>query len=145
MNKYVTILIVLAVILGAGIAYKQFGGKAELELTGETKEFTIYNRENRWSFDPDTITVNEGDKVKLTLINQDDYDHGIAIDQFGVSQRIPAKGTITLEFVASTPGEWPYYCSVSCNSGIVDGKPRGHFDQIGKLFVKSKESLAPSQ
>jgi len=144
MNKYVTILIVLVVIMGAGIAYKQFSGKEKVALTGETKEFTLYNRENRWSFDPDTITVNQGDKVKLTLINEDDYDHGIAIDQFGVSQRIPANGTIKLEFIASTPGEWPYYCSVSCNSGIVEGKPRGHFDQIGKLYVKSQTTVTPT-
>lgn len=135
MNKYITIIIVLVLLVGAGIAYKQFSGKEEVQLTGEVKEFTIYARKNHWSWDPDTISVNEGDKVKITAINEDDYDHGFALDQFGISQRLPAGGRITVEFVANKAGEWPYYCSVACGAGIVDGKERGHFDQIGKLIV----------
>ncbi|MDO8492596.1 MAG: cupredoxin domain-containing protein [bacterium] len=141
MNKYIIILIVLAVLVGGGIAYKQFSGKEKAELTGEVKEFTMSAHKNSWNWDPDTISVNQGDRVKIKVINEDDYDHGFAIDQFGVSQRVPAGDTVTIEFVASSAGEWPYYCSVSCGAGIVNGKSRGHFDQIGKLVVKSKDMM----
>jgi len=50
---------------------------------------------------------------------------------------MPALSTIQIDFVATRPGDFPYYCSVSCGSGIVDGEKRGHFDQIGKLSVRS--------
>jgi len=135
MNKYVILLISIALLVGGGVAYKQFSGKVVVQETGETKEFTIYARENKWNWDPDTFEVNQGDRVKLTVINEDNYDHGFAIDQFGISQRLPARGTIHIEFLANAVGEWPYYCSVSCGSGIVDGKARGHFDQLGKAGV----------
>ncbi len=136
MNKYLIIGIVLIVLIGGGVAYKKFGKEKGAGLTGETKEFTVHTQKGKWNFIPDIITVNEGDKVKLTIINEDEFDHGFAIDQFGVSQRIPAKGTVIINFTASSAGEWPYYCSVSCGEGVVDGHPRGHFDQIGKFIVK---------
>lgn len=135
MNKYIILLIGLVLLVGAGIAYKQFSGKTAVQETGEVKEYTIYARKNKWNWDPDTFAVTQGDRVKLTVINEDDYDHGFAIDQFGISQRLPARGTIHIEFIAISAGEWPYYCSVSCGEGIVDGKPRGHFDQIGKVGI----------
>ena len=140
MNKYVILLIGIILLMGAGVAYKQFGGKAVERETGVTKEFVVHAQKNQWNWNPDTLTVNQGDHVKITLINEDDYDHGFAIDQFGISQRLPARGTITVDFIANSAGEWPYYCSVACGAGIVNGKPRGHFDQIGKLYVKSKSN-----
>ena len=73
----------------------------------------------------------------ITVINEDEYDHGFAIDAFGISQRMPALSTIKINFVVTKAGDFPYYCSVSCGSGIVDGEKRGHFDQIGKLHVRS--------
>jgi heme/copper-type cytochrome/quinol oxidase subunit 2 len=134
-NKYIILLIVLVILVGAGFAYKQFSGKVAVQETGAVQEYTIYARKNKWNWDPETFSVNQGDRVQLTVINEDDYDHGFAIDQFGVSQRLPARGTIRVEFLATSAGEWPYYCSVSCGAGIVDGKERGHFDQIGKMGV----------
>ncbi len=135
MNKYILILIVLSAIVAGGVVYRTFIAGERAQATGVVKEFTVYARKNQWNWDPSTFSVNQGDRVKLTVINEDDYDHGFAIDQFGVSQRLPARGTIYIEFVANAAGEWPYYCSVSCGAGIVNGKERGHFDQIGKVGV----------
>lgn len=140
MNKYLILGILIVVLLGGGVAYKKYGKGEGVALTGETKEFVVFTQKGKWNFSPDIIVVNEGDRVHLTIINEDEYDHGFAIDQFGVSQRIPARGTVKIEFVATSAGEWPYYCSVSCGEGIVDNKPRGHFDQIGKLKVNSKDT-----
>ena len=139
MNKYFIIIIVLVMLLGGGIAYKTFGVKAQdrPQDSGKVREITITAKKNQWRFEPDVIEADQGDRIILTVINEDNYDHGIAIDAFGVSQRIPAEGTIKADFVVTQPGEFPFYCSVPCGSGIVDGKTRGHFDQTGKLKVRA--------
>lgn len=138
MNKFVVIGIVLVLIIGGGFLWKQFGVDSEnrpIE-TGVVKEITIVAKKLQWNFEPDRIVVDQGDRIKLTVINEDDFDHGFAIDAFGVSQRLPASETIFIEFVVTKSGEFPFYCSVSCGSGIVDEKERGHFDQIGRFIAR---------
>lgn len=137
-NKYIIIAAVLALLLIGGALYSVFISDRERVVeTGVTRNITITTHTDTWSFDPEEIEVNQGDRVHLTIINKDDYDHGFAIDSYGISQRMPARGTIEVEFVATRAGVFPYYCSVSCGSGIVDGEERGHFDQIGRLLVRS--------
>lgn len=139
MNKYFIIIIVLALLMGGGLAYKIFGVKESdrPQTTGEIRKVTITAKKNQWRWEPESFQAVQGDKIILTVINEDDYDHGIAIEAFGVSQRIPANGKIIAEFVVTQPGEFPYYCSVPCGDGEVDGKKRGHFDQVGTIHVKS--------
>jgi plastocyanin len=139
MNKYLIIIILIVLIIVGGFFYRQFGISEEdrgIE-TGVIKEFTITTKKDNWRFEPEEINVTQGDRVILTIVNEDDYDHGIAIDAFGVSQRIPASGTIKAEFVVTKAGVFPYYCSVPCGEGEVDGVTRGHFDQIGRINVRS--------
>ena len=139
MNKYLIIIGVIVLIIIVGIVYRTFflSESAKPVTTGAVKEITITAKQNQWRFEPDIIDVNRGDKVVLTVVNEDDYDHGIGIDSFGISQRMPAKSTIKVEFVATQPGDFPFYCSVPCGEGMVDGKKRTHFDMIGKLHVKN--------
>ncbi len=138
MNKYIWLILVLIVIVGGGIGYKLLGGdRGTCAPTGETKSFTITAEKNEWAFNPDVIEVNCGDRVAITAVNKDDYNHGIGIDQFGISQRMPANKTITFEFMAIKPGDFQYICSVPCGDGEVHGKKRGHFDMIGTIKVKS--------
>lgn len=138
MNKYITLGIVLVVLIGAGVAFRFFSGDERKPLdTGIVREFTLTAKKDEWKFEPDDITVNQGDKVMLKIVNEDSYDHGIAIDAFGVSERIPALSTINIQFVATQPGEFPFYCSVPCGDGEVNGHARGHIDQVGKLHIKS--------
>lgn len=135
--------IVLVALIGGGVAFRSFSGDEGKPVdTGTVREFTVTAVKDQWSFSPDIINVDQGDKIILTIVNEDKYDHGIAIDAFGVSQRIPALGTIKIEFVATQPGEFPFYCSVPCgeceeNLCELNGVRRGHFDQVGKLYVKS--------
>lgn len=138
MNKYIYLLIGMVAILGVGVAYKNFvADKSKAALTtGVVKEITITAQKNKWNWSPEDIVVNQGDLVKLTIINEDEYDHGLAIDAYGISQRVPALGTIQAEFVATQPGDFPFYCSVPCGEGEVDGTKRGHFDQVGKIRVQ---------
>jgi len=138
-NKYIYIFIILVIVVGLGIGYKKFikSDSSQPVTTGKVREVTITTKKDEWKFVPDTIEADQGDLIKLTVINEDEYDHGIAIDAFGVSQRIPAKGTIKINFVVTQPGDFPFYCSVPCGEGEVEGKPRGHFDQVGKIHVRT--------
>ncbi len=137
MNKYLVILIIMVLILGSGFGYTKFFQRESSKPieTGIIKEFTIVAKKQTWSFAPSLIEVNQGDRINLTVVNEDDYDHGIAIEAFGVSQRIPANGTIKVSFVATQAGEFTFFCSVPCGDGEVDGVKRGHFDQFGKIVV----------
>ena len=105
--------------------------------TGKVREVTVIAVKDKWIFEPENIEAERGDKIVMTVVNEDTYDHGIAIDAFGVSQRMPASSTVKLEFVVTQEGEFPFYCSVPCGEGIVDGKKRTHFDMIGKINVRS--------
>lgn len=153
MNKFAILGIVLVVIIAGGVLYKEFIGSGDAPIeTGVVKEFTIISPELEWGFDPESITIDQGDRIKLTVINEDDFDHGFAIDAFGISQRLPADGTIYVEFVATKSGEFPFYCSVSCSAsdnpsfglpngevqtGPYAGTKRGHFEHLGKFVVKA--------
>lgn len=138
-NKYIIIGVIVVLFFGIGIGYRAFfvPEAAKPVVTGVERELTIVVSQNTWSFNPEFIEADQGDKMILTIINEDDYDHGFAIDAFGISQRLPARGTVLVEFVVTKAGDFPYYCSVSCGSGIVLGEERGHFDQIGRIHVRS--------
>jgi len=138
-NKYYIIVGVVILIIISGALYRAFL-LPELEkpiVTGIERFVDIVVHEDTWAFTPEFLEVDQGDKLIFSIVNKDDYDHGFAIDAFGISQRMPALSTIQIDFIVTKGGNFPYYCSVSCGSGIVDGEKRGHFDQIGLLHVKS--------
>ncbi len=138
MNKYFLLIGMVAVVLIGGVVYRVFllPQSSKPVTTGAERDITITAKENQWGFSPDAIELDRGDKVVLTIINEDEYDHGIAIDAYGISQRMPAKSTIKVEFVATQEGDFPFYCSVPCGEGEVNGKKRTHFDMIGNLHVR---------
>lgn len=139
MNKYFILIFIGVLIIAVGILYRVFllPQKFVPVTTGKIREITIIAKKDRWAFDPEIIEAERGDKIIATIINEDNYDHGIAIDAFGVSQRMPANSTIKAEFVVTQEGDFPFYCSVPCGEGEVNGKKRGHFDMVGKIHVKS--------
>jgi heme/copper-type cytochrome/quinol oxidase subunit 2 len=139
LNKYLILIAIGIVILGGGVIYRVFliPESSKPVITGKTREITIIAKKNEWRFLPEDIEIVRGDKIIATVINEDDYDHGIAIDAFGVSQRMPANSTIKVEFTVTQEGDFPFYCSVPCGEGEVGGDKRTHFDMIGKLHVKS--------
>ena len=148
MNKYIWLIIVMAVVIAGGVAYKIFlrPESSNPMSTGNVKEFTITATKDTWSFVPEEIDVDRGDKVVLTVINEDAYDHGIGIDAFGISQRMPANQTIKFDFVATQPGEFLFYCSVPCGDGDVPGHGhRTHFDMVGKIKVKDIVQTSTSE
>lgn len=124
--KYFLLILLLGIILVGGCVAQQKTtptGKA-ITPTEEVKEFEITAKQ--FSFEPNTITVNKGDKVRLK-VKSTDVTHGIAIDEFNVNKRIEPGKTVDVEFVADKTGTFIFYCSVFCGNR--------HSEQIGKLIV----------
>lgn len=81
----------------------------------------------KWEFTPSTITVNQGDRVKL-VIESVDVTHGISIPAFGINENL-APGEITvIDFVADKVGTHSFSCSVFCGSG--------HGNMTGVIIVE---------
>lgn len=89
------------------------------------KEFKIEAK--KFEFVPSTITVNEGDTVRL-IVTSTDTEHGIGIPEFDVSVKVDAGKTETVEFVADKKGTYSMNCNVFCGSG--------HRNMKGTLIVK---------
>lgn len=143
MNKYLILIMALALLVVMGVVYRVFllpDSQKPVD-TGIIREVTIVIQKDSWSFEPDTIDADLGDTLKMRFVNEDDYDHGVGIDAYGVSQRIPARATLDVPpFVVTKAGDFQFYCSVSCGEGIAQsgihaGEKRTHFDQIGTICV----------
>lgn len=86
---------------------------------------------SRFTFEPATITVARGDRVRLRL-HSTDRSHGIAIRAFRVKAVIPKMGeTVTVEFVADQAGTFDFTCSEYCGTG--------HAAMKGRLVVLASE------
>lgn len=70
----------------------------------------------RFTFEPSTITVNQGDTVVINFTSVD-VTHGLNIPEFGVNLIAPVGETVTTQFVADTAGTFTFRCSVFCGSG----------------------------
>ena len=91
------------------------------------REFNITARD--YQFSPDRIQVTQDDLVKLT-VKSEDVAYGFAIDQYRISKRIPAGGSMTLEFRAEGTGSYPFYSNMTSD-------PR-HGQMKGQLVVKAR-------
>ena len=86
---------------------------------------------SRFTFEPATITVAQGDSVRLRL-RSTDRTHGIAIKAFRIRALIPRTGeTVTVEFVADRAGTFDFTCSEYCGTG--------HARMKGRLVVVATE------
>lgn len=118
-NKLFWGIIILIAIVGGIVFVKNSRNQGTAtDAQSNIKEFNI--KAFRYAFNPNTITVNEGDKVKITINNSDTL-HGINIPDLGVS------GNDTLEFTASKKGEFTWYCNNYCGDS--------HSSMQGKLIV----------
>lgn len=95
------------------------------ESTGEIKEFKV--KAFQFGFEPSTITVNKGDKVRI-IAESLDVPHGFAIDEYGINLYLDGLRSKTAEFVADKAGTFTFYCNVLCGTG--------HRKMRGKLIVK---------
>ena len=56
--------------------------------------------------------MTQDDLVKLT-VKSEDVAYGFTIDQFRVSKRVPAGGSVTFEFRVDTAGHFPFYSNMT--------------------------------
>jgi nitrous-oxide reductase len=87
----------------------------------------------RSSFEPTKIEVNQGDKVTIYITNIEqttDELHGFGLNEYNLNIVVDPGETKTIEFVASKPGVYPFYCTNFCSAL--------HQEMQGYLLVKPK-------
>jgi cytochrome c oxidase subunit II len=82
-----------------------------------------------YKFTPGRVEVTQDDLVKLT-VRSEDVAYGFTIDHYRVSKRIPAGGSVTLEFRADAAGSYPYYSNMTSDAR--------HGTMKGDLIVRPK-------
>ncbi|MBI4098762.1 MAG: cupredoxin domain-containing protein [Candidatus Magasanikbacteria bacterium] len=90
-----------------------------------TKSFTI--TASQWAFSPNTITVKQGDLVRLR-VNSIDVSHGLMIPDYDINKVLNPGETVLIEFTADKKGTFSFRCSVQCGGG--------HPDMKGTLIVE---------
>jgi heme/copper-type cytochrome/quinol oxidase subunit 2 len=91
------------------------------------REITIVARDG--AFSPARIDATQDDLVKVT-VRSEDIAHGFAIDEYRISKRVPAGGTVTFEFRADRPGTFSFYCNLTSEGG--------HPEMRGQLVVRAR-------
>lgn len=110
---------------------KQYG---DLPLSGEVVDGVrvINITAHQFYFDPETIVVNKGDFISLTL-TAEDVPHGFEIEGFNIpdydiSTVVRPGIPLKLEFYANEAGVWDFICTIYCGFG--------HSNMKGKWVVK---------
>ena len=131
MNKFLKLLIFAVLLIASGVVYQNYyrpPGIGPIKASGHVIEIEMRAKENKWVWEPAEIHVKAGDLVKLKIFNEDSYDHGFAVEAFGINKRLFPGRETDIEFIASREGSFNFYCSVPCG--------QGHYEQIGTLFVE---------
>jgi cytochrome c oxidase subunit II len=117
------VIVLLAICATAAGAWaRQVKGSGVVE---EVK--TIDVLASQYQFEPATISVAQGDRVRLRLRSAD-RTHGLAIKAFRVKALIPKGGeAVDVEFVADQAGTFDVTCAEYCGTG--------HAAMKGKLVV----------
>ena len=123
-------------MIASGIVYQNFYRPAEIapiKASGRIVNVDMRVLKDKWVWSPDTISAKAGDHVILTIFNEDDYDHGFALEAFGVNKRLYPNQSTKIEFDVSKVGTFGFYCSVPCGEG--------HYQQVGG-FTGEKEEVS---
>jgi cytochrome c oxidase subunit 2 len=116
-----TVLTVCALV--AGVSASLF---AQAPATStEVKEIQMTAK--KYEFNPNSLTVKKGERVKL-IITALDRDHGFKLEAFGINQKLKKGAPTTIEFTADKVGTFPFQCSEFCGFG--------HGKMKGKLLVE---------
>jgi nitrous-oxide reductase len=96
-----------------------------------SKTVEVFMTAIRSHYVPDRIVVNKGDRVVIHLTNLErtrDATHGFALGPYNINASVEPGETVTMEFIADTPGVFPFYCSEFCSAL--------HLEMTGYLIVK---------
>jgi cytochrome c oxidase subunit 2 len=115
-NACIFLLAICATAAGAWGRQVKGGGVVE-----EVKTIDVVA--SQFQFEPATISVVQGDRVRLRLRSAD-RTHGFAIKGFRVKALIPKAGEAVTEFVADQAGTFDITCSEYCGTGHTAMKAR---------------------
>jgi len=107
------------------------GGKERIERKADGVH--VYMSAIRSHFTPDTIRVNEGDKVHLHISNLEqaqDATHGFALNSYNINLSIEPGEHADVTFVADKAGVFPMYCTEFCSAL--------HLEMAGYFLVAPK-------
>ena len=87
---------------------------------GQVREFNVIG--DHYTFTPAVLTVDRNDLVKVNFTAKD-LAYSFAIDApYRISKRAGAGKSVTFEFRADTPGEFPIYCNLTADPKCKDMK-----------------------
>jgi nitrous-oxide reductase len=89
----------------------------------------------RSHYKPDTIRVKQGDHVIIDITNvesAEDATHGFGLIGYNVTASIDPGATQRIEFIASKPGVYPWYCTEFCSAL--------HMEMGGWLLVEPRSA-----
>lgn len=91
------------------------------------RDVTITARDFR--FTPDRVEVVRDELVRLT-VQSADVAYSFNVDEYRVSRRVPAGGSVTIEFRADRDGTFPFYSNLSTDAR--------HEQAKGQLIVRPR-------
>jgi cytochrome c oxidase subunit II len=115
-------VLTLGALIAIGSIKAQPAGQAA---SSEYHEFTMTAKDS--GFDPSTITVKKGEKVRL-IITATDCEHEFRLDAFDIFQALKKGDPEIIEFTPGKAGTFTFKSSVYC------GKRHGKMN--GKLIVE---------
>lgn len=119
---WVLVAIVVLIIAGGGYFYlksvsKQVSEQSTAQPTGvptvaQSAEKTFTVKGTNFAFNPKTITVSKGDKVKI-VFQDDNGFHNLIVEGYDVkTQTIQEGNSAEITFTADKAGTFAYYCGV---------------------------------
>ena len=93
----------------------------------ERRDVTITAKDFRFS--PSRVEISRDDLLRLT-VKSEDVAYGFTIDDYRVSKRVPAGGSVVLELRADREGTFPFYSNMTSDAR--------HGQMRGELIVRKK-------
>jgi len=104
-------MLAICLLLAGCAAQSNISVQQPVTNDSSVKEFRIIAQ--MFSFNPGTIEVNQGDKVRL-IVKSVDVPHGFAIKEYNIKEYLAPQEEVVIEFVADKAGTFRFYCSVPC-------------------------------
>ena len=108
-SHFILMLLSILVIFLVGCSGASNTGSVASTPSTDVKEFNTVIQNYRYN--PESINVNFGDRVRINIKNNDGVTHGISLPVFGVQEFVRPGQTTTIQFTANQRGNPETFCS----------------------------------